>query len=131
MVALLISGIHSLGDTLLPRVHTTSQQARGNLKIDRVMIHAHTFLHALRIGRTRPIDVLRSRGPHPLVANSGTGIMSRDIVWQEFLAHVKKSMLLVSNSGQQPNIAERWCGPRGGKGRAGAAKIFSVRRFLD
>ena len=45
MVALPIVGIHSFGDTLLPRVHTTSQQAHGKLKIDSARFYTHKFLH--------------------------------------------------------------------------------------
>ena len=52
IVALLIFGIHSFGDTLLPRVHTASQQAHGKLKIDSVRFYTHKFLHGnhLKIG---------------------------------------------------------------------------------
>ena len=49
IVAPLIFGIHSFGDTLsvLPRVHTASQQAHEKLNIDSVRFytHPHNFLH--------------------------------------------------------------------------------------
>ena len=51
IVALLIIGIHSFGDTLLPRVHTASQQAHGKLKIDSVRFYVHTskFLQVMSL----------------------------------------------------------------------------------
>ena len=59
IVALLIFGLHSFGNTLLPRVHTASQQAHGKLKI---RFYTQKFLHALlaKIGVTvslRPPDI--------------------------------------------------------------------------
>ena len=50
IVALLIFGIHSFGDTLLPRVHTASQQAHGKLKIDSVRFYTHKFLQVTTLG---------------------------------------------------------------------------------
>ena len=35
--------VYSFGDTLLPRVHTASQQAHGKLKIDSVRFYTHKF----------------------------------------------------------------------------------------
>ena len=39
--------MHSFGDTILPRVHTASQQAHGKLKIDSVRFYTHKFLHGV------------------------------------------------------------------------------------
>ena len=50
IVAMLTSGIHSFGDTLLPRVHTASQQAYAKLKIDSVRFYAHKFLQVMSLG---------------------------------------------------------------------------------
>ena len=47
IVALLIFGKHSFGDTLLPRVHTASQQAHGKLKIDSIRFYTHKFLQGM------------------------------------------------------------------------------------
>ena len=47
---MLTSGIHSFGDTLLPRVHTASQQAYGKLRIDSVRFYAHKFLQVMSLG---------------------------------------------------------------------------------
>ena len=44
IVDLLTFCIHSFGYTLLPRVHTASQQAYAKLKIDPVRFYAHKFL---------------------------------------------------------------------------------------
>ena len=49
IVALLIFGKHSFGDTLLPRVHTASQQAHGKLKIDSVRFYTHKFLQVMSL----------------------------------------------------------------------------------
>ena len=50
IVALLIFGIHPFGDTLLPRVHTASQQAHGKLNINSVRFYTHKFLQFMTLG---------------------------------------------------------------------------------
>ena len=40
--------MHSFGDTILPRVHTASQQAHGKLKIDSVRFYTHKFIHIMQ-----------------------------------------------------------------------------------
>ena len=42
--------MHSFGDTLLPRVHTASQDAHGKLKIDSVRFYIHKFLQVISHG---------------------------------------------------------------------------------
>ena len=50
IVALLIFGVHSFGDTLLPRAHTASLQAHGKLKIDSVRFYTNNFLQVMSLG---------------------------------------------------------------------------------
>ena len=49
-IALLIFGTQAFGDTLLPRVHTASQQAHGKLEIDSVRFYTHKSLQVTTLG---------------------------------------------------------------------------------
>ena len=80
IVALMIFDIHSFGDTLLPRVHTASQQAHGKLKIDSVRFYTHKFLQVSlrRLASTAAAEAPRwefNRGH--LAVRSGWGILIR------------------------------------------------------